>query len=293
LPAPRSAEALEQLKGLTPSRIVTGRTGTRYLTKSYLGLRADHAIALDAVESEIEDGWAEQQGWLPLRSRAKDHAEFLLHPDNGRRLDEASRQRCEKDAERGLDVQLIAGDGLSANALRLNGPALLTSLCGAALGAVMLDAIDASILSRAMPVLLIAIALYFALAPSAENLPREARLTPSAFAIGLAAPIGFYDGIFGPGTGSFFTAALVVFAGLGLLKATAHTKALNLASNIASLAVFMLSGHLLYAVGLPMAVGQMAGARLGAGAAITHGARLIRPLIVLVTIAIAIRLLMR
>ncbi len=128
LPAPRSAEALEQLKALTPSRIITGRTGTRYLTKSYLGLRADHAIALDAVESEIEDGWAEKQGWLSLRTRAKDHAEFLLHPDHGRRLDDASRQRCEKDAERGLDVQLIAGDGLSANALRLNGPALLAAL---------------------------------------------------------------------------------------------------------------------------------------------------------------------
>ncbi|MDP3502504.1 MAG: ethanolamine ammonia-lyase subunit EutC [Myxococcales bacterium] len=128
LPAPRRPEALEQLKALTPSRIITGRTGTRYLTKSYLGLRADHAIALDAVESEIEDGWAEKQGWLPLRTRAKDHAEFLLHPDQGRRLDDASRQRCEKDAERGLDVQLIAGDGLSANALRLNGPALLTAL---------------------------------------------------------------------------------------------------------------------------------------------------------------------
>ncbi len=128
LPAPRSPEALEQLKALTPSRIITGRTGTRYLTKSYLGLRADHAIALDAVESQIEDGWAEKQGWLPLRTRAKDHAEFLLHPDQGRRLDDASRQRCEKDAERGLDVQLIAGDGLSANALRLNGPALLTAL---------------------------------------------------------------------------------------------------------------------------------------------------------------------
>jgi len=128
LPAPRDPEALEQLKALTPSRIVTGRTGTRYLTKSYLGLRADHAIALDAVESQIEDGWAEKQGWLPLRTRAKDHAEFLLHPEQGRRLDDASRQRCEKDAERGLDVQLIAGDGLSANALRLNGPALLTAL---------------------------------------------------------------------------------------------------------------------------------------------------------------------
>jgi ethanolamine ammonia-lyase small subunit len=128
LPAPRSSEALTHLKGLTPSRIVTGRTGTRYLTKSYLGLRADHAIALDAVESEIEDGWAETQRWLPLRTRAKDHAEFLLHPEQGRRLDDASRQRCEKDAQRGLDVQLIAGDGLSAHALRLNGPALLSAL---------------------------------------------------------------------------------------------------------------------------------------------------------------------
>jgi len=128
LPAPRSPEALEQLKASTPSRIVTGRTGTRYLTRSYLGLRADHAIALDAVESEIADGWAEQQGWVPLRTRAKDHAEFLLHPDQGRSLDEASRQRCEKDGQRGLDVQLIAGDGLSAEALRVNGPALMKAL---------------------------------------------------------------------------------------------------------------------------------------------------------------------
>ncbi|MBM4777233.1 MAG: ethanolamine ammonia-lyase subunit EutC [Archangiaceae bacterium] len=128
LPAPRSAEALEQYKALTPSRIVTGRTGTRYLTKSYLGLRADHAIALDAVESEVADGWAEQQGWLPLRTRAKDHQEFFLHPDQGRRLDDASKARCEKDAERGVDVQLIAGDGLSANALLKNGPALMKAL---------------------------------------------------------------------------------------------------------------------------------------------------------------------
>jgi ethanolamine ammonia-lyase small subunit len=128
LPAPRSAEALEALKAATPSRIVTGRTGTRYLTKSYLGLRADHAIALDAVESEIKDGWAEQQGWLALRTRAKDHAEFLLHPDQGRRLDDASRARCEREADKGVDVQLIAGDGLSAHALELNGPALVKAL---------------------------------------------------------------------------------------------------------------------------------------------------------------------
>jgi ethanolamine ammonia-lyase small subunit len=128
LPAPRVASALEAMKASTPARIVTGRTGTRYLTTSYLGLRADHAIALDAVESEIAEGWPEQQGWLPLRTRAKDHAEFFLHPDQGRRLDDASKARCEKEADRGVDVQLIAGDGLSAFALKTNGPALMQAL---------------------------------------------------------------------------------------------------------------------------------------------------------------------
>ncbi|MFZ5442606.1 MAG: ethanolamine ammonia-lyase subunit EutC [Myxococcota bacterium] len=128
LPPPRSAEALERLVGTTPARIVTGRTGTRYLTTSYLGLRADHAIALDAVESEVDEAWATAQGWLALRSKAKDHAEFLLHPEQGRRLDDASRTKCEREADKGVDVQLIAGDGLSAHALKVNGPALMKAL---------------------------------------------------------------------------------------------------------------------------------------------------------------------
>jgi len=172
-------------------------------------------------------------------------------------------------------------------------PAVAASFVGSVAGAMALALIDASILSRLMPIVLVAIALYFALAPSAGDLPRTARLTPFAFAVGCAAPIGFYDGIFGPGTGSFFAAALVALAGLDLLKATAHTKALNFASNVGSLAVFLFGGHLLYGVGLMMAVGQLAGARLGAGAAIKNGAGLIRPLIVVVTVLVAIRLLMR
>jgi ethanolamine ammonia-lyase small subunit len=127
LPAPRNAPALDRLVATTPSRIVTGRTGTRYLTASYLGLREDHAIALDAVESEVPDGWAQQQGWIPLRTRASDHRDFLLHPDHGRALDDASKATVEKLDKR-VDVQLIAGDGLSAHALLVNGPALLKAL---------------------------------------------------------------------------------------------------------------------------------------------------------------------
>ncbi len=128
LPSPLNAEALERLKAATPARIITGRVGTRYLTENYLGLRADHAIALDAVESEIGEGWAAAQGWLPLRTQAKDHAEYFLKPDLGRRLDDASRAALEKGADRGVDIQLIGGDGLSAVALRENGPPLMQAL---------------------------------------------------------------------------------------------------------------------------------------------------------------------
>ncbi len=127
-PAYRHPGEVETLKKTTPSRILTGRTGTRYLTASYLGLRADHAIALDAVDSEIEEGWAEKQGYISLRSRATGHQHFLLHPDEGRRLDDASKARCEKEASRGVDIQLIAGDGLSAIALEENGPPLIKAM---------------------------------------------------------------------------------------------------------------------------------------------------------------------
>ncbi len=128
LPPPRDPEGLERIKAATPARLATGRTGTRYLTDSYLGLRADHAIAIDAVESQVPDGWAEQQGWLALKTRAKDHQEYLLHPDQGRRLDDASRAKCEQSADKGVDIQLIAGDGLSAVALMENGPPLVKAL---------------------------------------------------------------------------------------------------------------------------------------------------------------------
>jgi ethanolamine ammonia-lyase small subunit len=126
--APPSRAAVERLRAKTPARIATGRTGTRYLTESYLALRADHAIALDAVASEVPEGWAGKHGLLSLRTMASSHEDFLLNPDHGRRLDESSRARCLKEADLRVDVQLIAGDGLSAVALEENGPRLLEAL---------------------------------------------------------------------------------------------------------------------------------------------------------------------
>ncbi len=103
--------------------------------------------------------------------------------------------------------------------------------------------------------------------------------------------IGFYDGMFGPGAGSFFMLAFVTLAGFGMLKATAHTKLLNFASNIGGFAAFSLVGAVAWKVGLAMGAAQFLGARLGASVAMRQGARLIRPMLVVVCIALAVKLL--
>ena len=115
----------------SPSRLAQGRVGTRYTTKAYVQLRAEHAIALDAVHSRIPDDFATKLGLIPLATKAKDHAEYLLHPDQGRRLDDASRDRLQKQGTMGADVVIIVGDGLSAVAAEQQAPKLLPALSSA------------------------------------------------------------------------------------------------------------------------------------------------------------------
>jgi ethanolamine ammonia-lyase small subunit len=124
----RDPEALEKLIDATPARVVQGRTGTRYLTRVYCGIRAEHAIALDAVHSEIPDDFPQKLGCLALRTKAKDKEDYLLFPDHGRRLDDPSRAALEKEGSKGVDVQLIAGDGLAPWALLRQGAELLPAL---------------------------------------------------------------------------------------------------------------------------------------------------------------------
>jgi uncharacterized membrane protein YfcA len=108
----------------------------------------------------------------------------------------------------------------------------------------------------------------------------------------MALVLGFYDGVFGPGTGSFLTIGFVVLFGLGVTRATGSTKALNLASNIGALAVFLWGGHVLWSAAIAMALGNALGGWLGARIGIRFGARLIRPLVVVVSVALALRLLL-
>jgi uncharacterized membrane protein YfcA len=103
--------------------------------------------------------------------------------------------------------------------------------------------------------------------------------------------IGFYDGLFGPGTGTFWAMAYVMFLGYDLTQATAHTKIMNFTSNIISLIVFLVGDHVLLMPGIVMGVGQMLGARLGSRTVIRQGASFIRPIFLTVVVAIASKLL--
>lgn len=166
------------------------------------------------------------------------------------------------------------------------------SFFGAALGAGLATVLPGGILAAVLPFLLIAIALYFAFKPKMDDIDRAERMRPVVFGFTLVPLIGFYDGVFGPGTGSFFMAAFVALAGYGVLKATAHTKLLNFASNMGGFVVFAAVGVVYWKIGLMMGLAQFAGARLGAGLAMKNGAKLIKPLLVFVCFALAGRLLM-
>lgn len=130
MPHVRAFDAAEvaRVRAATPARVATGRTGTRYLTQTYIGMRADHAVALDAVHSEVPDELPQQLGCLALKTQAADRNDYLLYPDKGRSLDDESVALLAKDATMGADIQLICGDGLSAWALVENGPQLVPAL---------------------------------------------------------------------------------------------------------------------------------------------------------------------
>ena len=167
----------------------------------------------------------------------------------------------------------------------------LAVLAGAVAGSATVQTVDPGFLRQALPPMLMAIAAYFLLKPDLGELDRQQRLSMTVFALTAAPAIGFYDGFFGPGAGSFYAIALVDLLGFNLTRATAHTKLLNLISNAASLLTFLLGGKIVWSVGLVMGAGQFIGAKLGSHLVLTRGAKLVRPLLVVMSVALTIKLL--
>jgi uncharacterized membrane protein YfcA len=159
---------------------------------------------------------------------------------------------------------------------------------GALVGAWTVQRIDASRLGLLIPWLLAAILVYTIFRPQIGQAHHEPRMPIRAFWFVAGMGLGFYDGFFGPGTGMFWTMALVLLLGQDFMAATGHTKLMNAASNLASLGVFVAVGQVDWMAGGVMVVGQIMGARLGAGLVVKKGARFIRPVfLTMVTLTIA------
>lgn len=161
---------------------------------------------------------------------------------------------------------------------------------GAALGVLLVQRVKPTVLGLIIPLLLISVAVYVLVSPRMTDEDAHQRLSERGYAP-IGGLVGVYDGFFGPGAGSFFTTSLVALRGYGLTRATAVTKLLNFTSNVASVIFFAIGGQMLWLLGLCMAGGAMLGGWLGSHSAIRFGARLIRPLLVVISLGLTARLL--
>ena len=168
---------------------------------------------------------------------------------------------------------------------------ILWTATGAALGVWMLQLLDATILKQLIPWLLAAIAVYTLCSPRLGAEDSHAQLKPGPFYLLFGLAIGFYDGFFGPGTGSFWTMALMMLLGCSMLRATATTKVMNFTSNFVALIFFLSVGQVRFVEGLVMGVGQFLGARVGSRLVIKRGTALIRPVFISVVLALVGRLI--
>lgn len=168
---------------------------------------------------------------------------------------------------------------------------VMYTFIGAALGTYAILLMDASILAKIIPAMLVGIFIYTLLSPKMGENDRHAYLGSHLFFLVFGIGLGFYDGFFGPGTGTFWTIALVTLLGFNLKKATAQTKVMNFTSNIVSLAVFLWSGNVLILVGLMMGFGQIIGAYVGSNMVIKKEVKFIRTFFLIMVGATLLKLI--
>ena len=173
--------------------------------------------------------------------------------------------------------------------VRRDWPMALAAGLGAALGVGVLLLAPPDALRKGLPVMLALAGLYFAFAPR-PAVGAKPRLTSRQAAWTFAPLVGFYDGLFGPGAGSFYMIGFMGLCAMPIRLAAGQTKLANFASNLASLCVWLWWGHLVVAAGLAMGLGQLIGAQIGARVALRGGERLIRPALVVLCLVLSAHL---
>lgn len=167
----------------------------------------------------------------------------------------------------------------------------LITFGGAIIGTLGVRQIGPNTLKVIIPLLLIAVAVYSLRNPRLGERETAPKLTRHRFDLIFGLALGFYDGFFGPGTGTFWTMAFVLALGFNLTRATAYTKAMNFSSNVCSMLIFAMAGQVNYLAGIVMGTGQLLGARFGSRLVMKRGTNFIRPVFITVVLTITAKLL--
>lgn len=169
---------------------------------------------------------------------------------------------------------------------------MVITFVGSVAGTICIQYIPIDFLRKIIPSLLLGALLIFVfMRPNFGENTHPAHLSRRSFHFLMGLALGFYDGFFGPGTGSLWTVAYVFLLGMQLKTATAHTKAMNFSSNVASFIFFAISHHMIWGIGICMGVGQWIGATLGSRLVIKKENNFIRPIFITVVLVITLKLL--
>jgi uncharacterized membrane protein YfcA len=167
----------------------------------------------------------------------------------------------------------------------------LLAFIGSFAGSFLVQQFDPSLLRHIIPIALLAVAIFVWCRPQLGEQDIHPRMSPLKFDLIFAFGIGAYDGFLGPGTGTFLALAYMLGLGFNMTKATANTKALNCASNVASLIFFLIAQKIRFVAGITMGLGQWLGARLGSKMVVKRGTKFIRPIFLSVVVLLMIKMI--
>lgn len=167
------------------------------------------------------------------------------------------------------------------------------TLVGSVLGVYTALKIDQSFLQKVILILIFSVAIYTIVKKDFGNEDKFTGLTRKNILQGciFAFSIGFYDGFFGPGAGSFLIFLFIRIYGFDFTTAAGNSKMLNFVSNITSLIMFAINGRIVYILGIPIGLAMIAGARVGSKIAIKEGAKVIKPVFVAIALVLTMKLL--
>ncbi|MVW75951.1 TSUP family transporter [Pseudomonas xionganensis] len=168
--------------------------------------------------------------------------------------------------------------------------ALIGTAIGALLGAALAQWLPSAWLNQMLPAVVFACGLYLLFGRTPETGPTTDQPIATRRQWPQSLGLGFYDGVAGPGTGAFWTVSSLLLYPLDLLRASGVARSMNFVSNACALMVFIISGQVAWLLGISMGLALMAGAFIGARTAIKGGSKFIRPVFILVVLALTARL---